>query len=73
MSNQTFFFENFPKNPSEMISNPPFNPILIPNTPYVRFGCKGVQGGPKGFPKGLTEGLNKIVDKKIIGVSTPNS
>ena len=32
-----FIFEYFTKIPSEMNSNDPFYPILIPNTPYVKF------------------------------------
>ena len=49
-------FEYFSKIPSEMNSNDPFYPILIPNTPYLKFkfffflvvgGSKGVPGGPK--------------------------
>ena len=32
-----FIFEYFSKIPSEMNYNDPFYPILIPNTPYVKF------------------------------------
>ena len=32
-----FIFEYFPKIPSEMNSTYPIYPILIPNTPYVKF------------------------------------
>ena len=32
-----FIFEYFSKIPSDMNSNDPFYPILIPNTPYVKF------------------------------------
>ena len=32
-----FIFKYFLKNPSEMNSNQPFYPILIPNTSYVKF------------------------------------
>ena len=48
-----FIFEYFSKIPSDMNSNDPFYPILIPNTPYVKFAifllfrCRGVPGGPK--------------------------
>ena len=32
-----YIFEYFPKIPSEMNSTHPFYPILIPNTPHVKF------------------------------------
>ena len=35
--NKIFIFEYFSKIPSEMNSNDPFYPILIPNTPYLKF------------------------------------
>ena len=37
MNFHTNFFLYFPKIPSEMNSTHPFYPILIPNTPYVKF------------------------------------
>ena len=48
-----FIFEYFSKIPSEMNSNDPFYPILIPNTPYVKFSIFFflVVGGSQGVPK----------------------
>ena len=37
VKNQNLHFWIFSKIPSEMNSNDPFYPILIPNTPYVKF------------------------------------
>ena len=44
-------FEYFSKIPSEMNSNDPFYPILIPNTPYVKFSLFFflVVGGSQNF------------------------
>ena len=45
--------EYFSKMPSELNSNDPFYPILIPNTPYVKFSLFFflVVGGSPGVPK----------------------
>ena len=47
-----FIFIYFSKIPSEMNSNDPFYPILIPNTPYVKFSLFFflVVGGSQGVP-----------------------